>query len=112
MLYGGHVFEEMHEAKGTRTPGLLDANRPVRLPVARRRSKRPAFRGNPRSRAATPPARDLRPVAAQPHLYALAVLAATATAAAALTVRGREERPSVPPSAAAGRAAAERVHAQ
>jgi hypothetical protein len=79
---------------------------------ARRRSKRPACRRNPRSRAAAPPARELRPAAAQPPLYALPVLAATATAAAALAVRGREERPSVSPRAAAGRAAAERVYPQ
>ena len=66
-------------------------------------------RKNPRSRAAAPLPRKLLPATAQPPLHALAVLAATATAAAAPAVRGREKRPLVPPGAAAGRAAAERV---
>ena len=67
-------------------------------------------RKNPRSRATAPLPRKLLPATAQPPLHALAVLAATATAAAAPAVRVREKRPRVSPGAAAGRAAAERVH--
>ena len=65
---------------------------------------------NPKSGAAAPLPRELLPAAAQAPLRALAVLAATATAAAAPAVRVREKRPPVSPGAAAGRAAAERVH--
>jgi hypothetical protein len=67
-------------------------------------------RKNPKSGAAAPLPRELLPATAQPPLRALAVLAATATAAAAPAVRVREKRPPVSPGAAAGRAAAERVH--
>jgi len=62
-----------------------------------------------RSRAAASPPGELLPATAQPRLHAKAVLAATAAAAAAPSVRVREERSAVPPGAAAGRAAAERV---